>query len=76
MTSTFKYETNHPILQKHIKVLERLDDDRVMCVCYDNEQNKFFAIECCDEWYYHKLTKEDCIELSELFREIAEVLDN
>lgn len=75
MTPTFRYGTNHPILQKHIDILETLDDDRIMCVCYDGKQNNFYIIECCDEWFYHTLTKEDCIKLSEMFKEIAEVLE-
>lgn len=29
-------------------------------------------MECCDECFYHDLTKEECVKLSELFKEIAE----
>lgn len=65
-------DVNHPVLQKYADILEKINDDRVMCVCYDKEKNTFFIIECCDEWFYHDLTKENCIELSELFKEIAE----
>lgn len=72
---TFRCETNHPVLQKHIDILSKIDDDRVMCVCYNKEKNEFSITECCDEWFTYRLTKEDCIELSELFREIAEAID-
>lgn len=76
MTMTFRDYTNHPILQKYIDVLSRLDDERVMCVCYEKDKSEFSITECCDEWFTYYLTKEDCIELSELFREIAEEIDN
>lgn len=75
MTMTFRDETNHPVLQKHIDMLSKIDDERVMCVCYDKEKNAFSITECCDEWFTYHLTKEDCIELSALFREIAETID-
>lgn len=65
----FYLATEHPILQKHTELLRRLNDDRVMCVCYGNKE--FYIEEQCDEWYSHTLTKAECIELSELFREIA-----
>lgn len=74
MTQTFRYETNHPILQKHLDLLSKIDDERVMCVCYDKEKNDFSITECCDEWFTYHLTKDDCIELSELFKEIAEAI--
>lgn len=69
----FDFVTKHPILQKHIDLLQQLNEDRVMCVCYkENEKCKEFYIEeQCDAWFYHTLTKEECIELSELFKEIA-----
>lgn len=72
--SDFEFVTQHPILQKHIGILERLNDDRIMCVCYEeNEKHKEFYIEeQCDEYFNHTLTKEECIELSELFKEIAD----
>lgn len=62
-------------LYKHEKLLKTLSDDRVVCIGYEQD-GTFYIQECCDEWYYHDLTKEECLELSELFREIAEDLDN
>lgn len=67
----FDLTTKHPILQKHINLLRRLNDDRVMCVCY-SESDGFYIEEQCDEWFSHTLTREECIELSELFKEIYE----
>lgn len=70
----FKFVTRHPVLEKHIELLQELNDDRVMCICYqENKEGKEFYIEeQCDEWFHHTLTKEECIELSELFKEIAD----
>lgn len=62
---------NSPILYKHKDLLETLSDDRVMCVGY-KQNGGFYIVECCDEWFGHDLTKEECLELSEMFREIAE----
>lgn len=62
---------NNKTLLKHSDLLKKLSDDRVMCVGYGQDEI-FYILECCDEFYYHDLTKEECIELSELFKEIAE----
>ena len=32
--------------------------------------NDFYLCELCDEYYKHKLTKQDCIELSKFFKEL------
>jgi hypothetical protein len=45
-----------------------------MCVGY-RDDGSYYLLECCDEYFGHDLTKEECIELSELFREIAEAID-
>lgn len=62
------------LLQKHKNLLKILSDDRAMCVGY-TEDGSYYILECCDEYYSHDLTKEECIELSELFKEIAGVID-
>lgn len=58
-------------LQKHKDLLKMLSDDRVLCIGYEEDGSGYYIMECCDEWYYHDLTKEECLELSELFKEIA-----
>lgn len=60
----------HPIIKKHENILIKLSNERVMCVEYD-ESGKFYIVEYCDEWFSHLLTKADCIELAEMFNEIA-----
>ena len=73
--SEFKESIVDEILQKHKDLLEVLSmDSRVICVCKDNETNEFYLEECCDNYFRHTLTKEECIELSELFREITNKL--
>ena len=71
----FKASTRHPILIKHTKILETLNDERVMCVCYDDNENKFYIQEMCDDWYSHDLSKNDCLELAQLFSELADVME-
>ena len=66
---------NNPILLKYTKLLQTLSDDRIMCVSY-TQDNSYYLVECCDEWFDHKLTKEECLELSEMFKEIAEAIDS
>lgn len=61
------------ILQKHKGILKILSmDSRVMCVCKDNERNEFYLQECCDDYFTHTLSRVECVELSEMFKEIAD----
>ena len=62
---------DNPILHKHIDLLHTLSFDGIMCVGHD-QNGEFYIVECCDQWFVHYLTKEECLELSEMFREIAE----
>ena len=72
--SEFKATLNgNKTLQKHTVLLKTLSNNRVMCVGYEQD-GTFYIVECCDEWYYHDLTKEECLELSEMFKEIAEAI--
>ena len=65
---------NNKILQKHSDLLRKLGyEDRTMCVGYARNGD-FYIKECCDEWFSHVLTKEECLELSEMFKEIADEL--
>lgn len=69
-----EYMNNNEILLKHRNLLETLSGDRVIMVCHDDNEG-YYIEECCDEWFCHTLTKGECVELSELFKEIAEILD-
>lgn len=71
------YLTEHSIIQKHISLIERLANDRIFAIFYGEYgvSDKFYIEECCDNWYSHVLTIEDCKELAELFSEIANELE-
>lgn len=66
-------QVKHPIIQKHRDLLELLADERIFCVMHD-ETNHFFLLECCDGYYAFDLNREDCLELSEMFKELAEAI--
>lgn len=57
-------------LRKHEKLLKQIEDDRVFSIF--RQEGGFYIAEECDMWFSHRLTKEECRELSELFEEIAE----
>lgn len=62
---------NNKTLLKYESLLRKLVDDRIMCVGYEQD-GSFYLVECCDEYFIHDLTKEECLELSEMFKDIAE----
>ena len=75
MERDFNYEIDNPILQKHRELLRKLAiDSRVICVCSEENNNGFYLRECCDEYFTHELTKAECLELSELFNELADTI--
>ncbi len=57
-------------LRKHEKLLKQIEEDRVFSIF--RKEWGFYIAEECDMWFSHRLTKEECRELSELFEEIAE----
>ena len=66
---------NDEILIRHKDLLKKLSMySRVICICKDNEANEFYLEECCDNYFRHTLTKDECMELYELFKEIAETI--
>lgn len=65
----------HPVFNGHRALLENLsDEERVVEIGYDEDKKEFFIVERCDEYFCHTLTKQDCIELSELFKKISEAI--
>ena len=76
MERDFNYEIDNPVLQKHRELLRKLAiDSRVVCVCSEENNNGFYLRECCDEYFTHNLTKVECLELSELFNELADTIN-
>lgn len=63
-------QTRHPIIQKHKELLQRIADRRIVGIVYSD--GEFGMLECCDGYFYYGLTKPECLELSELFKEMAE----
>ena len=63
---------NYPEFEKYIKVLEKINSERVFSI--QNQNDEFWLVEECDEYFLHELTKQDCLELSELFSEIAKFI--
>lgn len=57
-------------LGKHEKLLEKIEKDRVFSIF--QRDGVFYIAEECDMCFSHDLTKEECLELSELFQEMAE----
>lgn len=73
------YLMEHPIIQRHIDLIERFANDRIFTIFYedyDNQGKKLIIEECCDNWFNRTLTIEDCKELAELFTDIANELEN
>lgn len=62
--------TSHPIIQRHKAMLQKMANKRVVGIVYDD--GEFGMLECCDGYFYYGLTEQECLELSELFKEIAE----
>ncbi len=63
---------NYPEFEKYRKVLEKINSERVFSI--QNQNDEFWLVEECDEYFLHELTKQDCLELSELFSEIAKFI--
>ena len=63
---------NDDILLKHKSLLKKLAVDDRTVVVGKTKDGDFYLKECCDEWFGHELTKDECIELSELFKELSD----
>lgn len=64
--------SGHEIIKEHKYLLDKMKKDRIFSLCFEN--NKFYLDEQCDNYFSHELTKEDCIELSKMFDEIANAI--
>lgn len=67
-------QLQHPIIQRYRKVLKKTSDDGVFILMADGEK-ELFLLECCDNFFHMDLEKEDCLELSALFKDLAEELE-
>lgn len=73
------YMIEHPVLQKHVDLLEKFAEKELFAVFYWNykdENNKKLFLENCNDPYYRlDLTEEICRELAELFAELADEMN-
>lgn len=65
----------YKIFQKYNDVLKKLGDHSVVDIGYREDVGGFYMCDGSVGYYWHTLTKDECIELSELFREIAEKME-
>lgn len=72
--ANYEEYVRHPTLAKHFNLIKDISQDKIFGVFYD-EKDGFWIEECCDNWFKHSLTKQECLELSEMFKEIADELD-
>ena len=63
---------NYSEFEKYRTVLEKINSERAFSI--QNKNDEFWLVEECDEYFLHELTKQDCLELSELFSEIAKLI--
>ncbi|MBO5828842.1 MAG: hypothetical protein J6R59_10395 [Paludibacteraceae bacterium] len=64
----------HPALYKHKELLQDFASERIFCIYY-SPNNEFYIEECCDEWFGKVLNKKQCLELSEMFKEMADYIE-
>ena len=67
-----KKVSDYPEFEKYKNLLEKINSERVFSI--QNKNDEFWLVEECDEYFFYELTKQDCLELSELFAEIAKLI--
>ena len=80
-TPYYRYRNRHrketmdreEITDKHKCLLDKMKEDRIFSICFEN--NAVYLNEQCDDYFSHQLTKEECLELSRLFDELANEMD-
>ena len=56
--SELQENINDTILKKYKNLIKKLSiDNRVLCICKDNENGEYYLEECCLEVYVGKLNK-------------------
>lgn len=71
-TKTVRKKTmdREEIIDKHKCLLDKMKEDTI---CFEN--NAVYLNEQCDDYFSHQLTKEECLELSRLFGELATIMN-
>lgn len=58
-------------LYEQFPIMEELKEERVFSV-QEYENGEIEIIECCDEWFSVKITKENAREISDFFLALSE----
>lgn len=61
------------ILSRHFDIVNKLHAERIITISHHD--GKVELTEACDDWYTSKLSKSECLEISELFKELADITD-
>lgn len=69
----FMNEKIENVLEKHKEILFRLESAQIFTL-EGYSDGSLCIREMCDEWFNTDLSKEECIKLSELFKDLGEVL--
>lgn len=56
-------------------VIDRLHNERVCVIGYNEKDNQFWIGESCDDWYADDLSTEDCKNLAEMFNKMADMME-
>lgn len=54
------------------EILDMMEDRRVFGISLSSDSRSFVIREMCDEYFAVRLTKDQCLELSKLFADLAE----
>ena len=54
-----KKVSDYPEFEKYKNLLEKINSERVFSI--QNKNNEFWLVEECDEYFFHELTKQDCL---------------
>lgn len=70
-----EFVKNVYLLEKRYNIIQNLSGERIFDITY-NDAGEVFIEEGCDNYFKHKLTPYECMELSTFFKELAEFLEN
>jgi len=71
----YQVEVAKELLKEYECIIEQLKESKVVTIDWYKGNECFYIGEKCDGWYDMKLSKEDCIILSELFSKMANFYD-
>lgn len=63
------------IMQKHIDILDTLQEQKIFGLFFNTKQNSVEIYEECDQCYSMNLTKQNCLDIANLFNELSKIID-